>query len=254
MATVSTARSRGGAEKPDRSRSRCPARVRTGQGRGVEDHRQPAGAVRLRLARRQQCRAGAGRRPCRRKRRQATIKADYELVQQIGTQRAWEVFLALIRPASMPTWRARRSKRWQPAAKSAAAERQPRRRRRQRRTPNRDAPPKGSDRVGQGEGQHRSRRRLQKFIKRFPDSPLAINAQQRIDVLKKAAQEREDKARAERKPGRGRGAVSGRTEESRTRRAKKRDEDERRAREAEAAQEGQGCGGRSRRRKKTRRR
>jgi len=28
---------------------------------------------------------------------------------------------------------------------------------------------------------------LQKFIKRFPDSPLSINAQQRIEILKKAA-------------------------------------------------------------------
>jgi caspase domain-containing protein len=39
---------------------------------------------------------------------------------------------------------------------------------------------------------------LQKFIKLYPDSPLSIKAQQRLDVLKQAAQEREEKARAER--------------------------------------------------------
>ena len=36
---------------------------------------------------------------------------------------------------------------------------------------------------------------LQKFIKRYPDSSLSINAQRRLDVLKQAAQEREEKAR-----------------------------------------------------------
>jgi hypothetical protein len=39
---------------------------------------------------------------------------------------------------------------------------------------------------------------LQKFIKLYPESPLSIKAQQRLDVLKQAAQEREEKARAER--------------------------------------------------------
>ena len=43
---------------------------------------------------------------------------------------------------------------------------------------------------------------LQKFIKLYPDSPLSINAQQRLDVLKQAAQEREEKARADREAAR----------------------------------------------------
>ena len=43
---------------------------------------------------------------------------------------------------------------------------------------------------------------LQKFIKRFSDSPLALNAQARIDVLKKAVQERENQARAAREAAR----------------------------------------------------
>jgi hypothetical protein len=59
---------------------------------------------------------------------------------------------------------------------------------------------------------------LQKFIKLYPDSPLSIKAQQRLDVLKQAAQEREEKARAERE-------------------AAKKAEDERRAKAAAGAEQ-----------------
>ena len=76
---------------------------------------------------------------------------------------------------------------------------------------------------------------LQRFIKRFPDSPLAINAQQRIDLLNKAAQEREEQARAE--PVRRRARLPRRPSVRPKRRAGggKRREDERRA-QAEAAE------------------
>jgi hypothetical protein len=80
---------------------------------------------------------------------------------------------------------------------------------------------------------------LQKFIKRFPDSPLAINAQQRMDVLKKAAQDREDKARADREAAQ-RAAEEARLQAEQKKAeqaaAKKREDDERRARDAEAAE------------------
>jgi hypothetical protein len=80
---------------------------------------------------------------------------------------------------------------------------------------------------------------LQKFIKRFPDSPLSLNAQQRVDVLKKAADEREEKARAEREAQRQ--AAEEATRKAEQQKAelaaqKKREDDERRAREAEAAE------------------
>ena len=39
---------------------------------------------------------------------------------------------------------------------------------------------------------------LEKFIERYPDSPLAVNAQHRLDILDKAAREREEVARAKR--------------------------------------------------------
>ena len=81
---------------------------------------------------------------------------------------------------------------------------------------------------------------LQKFIKLHPDSPLSIKAQERFDILKKTAQEREDKARAERE------AAKKAEEEARIRTeqqkaeaaaAKKREEEERRAKAAEAEQQ-----------------
>jgi hypothetical protein len=80
---------------------------------------------------------------------------------------------------------------------------------------------------------------LQRFIKRFPDSPLAITAQQKFDLLSKAAQEREEKARAEREATRKATEEPQRMIEARKAELaaqKKREEDERRAREAEAAE------------------
>ena len=82
----------GGAEEPDRAGSRYSPRLRTRPGRGVEGDRQPAGAVRLRSL-------GGGTIslvPAPAVPQEAPVsdvKADYDLVQKIGTKRAWEVFL-----------------------------------------------------------------------------------------------------------------------------------------------------------------
>ena len=100
----------GGAEKSDRSRPRRPPRLRTGQGRGDEDDRQPAGAVRLRLARRRQHLAGAAARDVAGRagdRRQGRLRPGPEDRIARGPGKC---FSAPIRPASMPTSRARRSR------------------------------------------------------------------------------------------------------------------------------------------------
>jgi hypothetical protein len=141
-------------------------------------------------------------------------KADYDLVQQIGTPRAWQVFLGQ-HPTGFYADLAR--------AQIEALSHQPQNPQQQLASlpqapaPNRDTPPTkeaiGWDKVKDSTDPAT----LQKFIKRFPDSPLSITAQQRIDVLKQAAQERDDKARAD--------AAQ-----------KKRDDDERRAREAEVVE------------------
>jgi len=160
------------------------------------------------------------------------VKADYELVQRIGSKRAWEVFLG-----THPTGfyadlaRAQIEAINTEAAKSqlASLPQQPP----VRETPTREALEwdrlKDSTDVAA----------LQRFIKRFPDSPLAIAAQQRFDVLNNAAREREEQARVAREAAQKAAEEARRLEEARKAELaaqRKREEDERRAREAEVAE------------------
>jgi hypothetical protein len=159
------------------------------------------------------------------------VKADFELVQKIGTQRAWEVFLG-----THPTGFYADLARAQIEAlnKSVAV-------------PPPAPPPSGKPNINMAslppdqippsreatskEALEWSKVKdstdpavLQKFIARFPDSPLAVTAQQRIDVLKRQAQEREE---AQRKADAQKAAEAAQ---------KKREEDERRAAATEAAE------------------
>jgi hypothetical protein len=80
---------------------------------------------------------------------------------------------------------------------------------------------------------------LKTFIKQFPDSPLAVTAQHRVDVLEQNAREREAAARAERDEAarkKAEAAAIKRREEAEAAAAKRREEEERRAAAAEAAQ------------------
>ncbi|NVN88328.1 MAG: caspase family protein [Rhodopseudomonas sp.] len=168
------------------------------------------------------------------------VKADYELVAKIGSRRAWEVFLGTYKTGFYADLaRAQIASLADqvpaPAAKTpgnvavtAVA-------------PNTIAPGREPssketldwDRIKDSN----DTKELQKFIKRYPDSPLAITAQQRMQLLEKAAQEREDKARAEREAA-ARAAEEARIEAAQKKAeqaaARKRDEDERRAKQAEA--------------------
>jgi uncharacterized caspase-like protein len=166
------------------------------------------------------------------------VKTDYELVQQIGTPRAWEVFLrqhptgfyADLARAQIEALTSKPQNPQQPNVLASLPQAPP---------PTRDAPPTKEAIEWDKVKDSTDPAILQKFIKRFPDSPLSITAQQRIDVLKQAAQERENKARAEREAQRQaaeeaqRQAVQRKAELAAQ---KKRDEDERRAKEAEAAE------------------
>ncbi len=69
---------------------------------------------------------------------------------------------------------------------------------------------------------------IKSFIRRYPDSTLAVTAQGKLDVLEQAAREREAAARAEREE------VERKRKEAEA--AKRREEEERRAAAAEAAQ------------------
>jgi DNA segregation ATPase FtsK/SpoIIIE-like protein len=160
------------------------------------------------------------------------VKADYELVQKIGSKRAWEVFLgthpsgfyADLARAQIEAINAETAK-----TRLAALPQSPP----PRETPTREA--LEWDRIKDSTDIDA----LQRFIKRFPDSPLAINAKQRVDLLTKAAQEREEQARAAREAARKSAEEARRLEEARKAEfaaQKKREDDERRAREAEAAE------------------
>jgi hypothetical protein len=167
------------------------------------------------------------------------IKTDYELVEKVGTARAWQVFLGT-HPNGFYADLARAqierlsSQPQTPSPNVTLAALPPA----TPPPPSREAPSKEAlewDKVRDSTDPAA----LQKFIKRFPDSPLAINAQQRMDVLRKAAQEREEKARAEREVAQKAAAEAQRQAEQRKAElaaAKKREDDERRAREAEAEQ------------------
>jgi len=170
------------------------------------------------------------------------IKTDYELVEKVGTARAWQVFLgthptgfyADLARAQIERLGAQPPAPLQPPpANTVIAALPP-----EKPSPGRETPSKEAiewDRVKDSTDPAE----LQKFIKRFPDSPLSITAKQRMDTLKRAAQEREEKARAEREAAQ-KAAEDARLEAERKKAelaaAKKRDEDERRAREAEAEQ------------------
>jgi hypothetical protein len=169
------------------------------------------------------------------------VKADYELVQQIGTKRAWEVFLgthksgfyAELAKAQIEQLNAQpTNQRGSPPDANVAALSP------QQVPASRESVSKETiewDKVKDATDPSL----LQRFIKRFPDSPLSLNAQQRIDVLNKAAQERDTKARAEREAARQAAEEFRRKAEQQKAELaaqKKREDDQRRAREAEAAE------------------
>ena len=167
------------------------------------------------------------------------VKADFELVQKIGTQRAWEVFLGT-HPVGFYADLARAQieklqPQPQPAPQNDKVTSLP-----STPAPSSSDPPSKAALEWDKVKDSTDPEALQKFVKRFADSPFAVNARQRIDILKNALREREDKARAERE------AAAKATEQARIQAeqekaelaaAKKRAEDERRAKAAEAEQQ-----------------
>jgi hypothetical protein len=161
------------------------------------------------------------------------VKADYELVEKFGTVRAWQVFLDN-HPKGFYSDLARAQierLNSQPQLASLAPT--------DRSAPSRETPSKEAlewDKLKDSTDPAA----LQKFIKRFPDSPLSINAQQRMDLLTKAAQEREDKARAEREAAAKAAEdarIAAEQKKAEIAAAKKREDDERRAKAAAAEQQ-----------------
>lgn len=128
------------------------------------------------------------------------VRRDYELVERIDTPKAWEIFInthksgllvdlakerlakvAMLKPAE-PNSAVRTLPKVEPPAVKEPSTRERREWERIKDSANIDA--------------------VRKFIARYPSSPLVENAERLLDVLERAAAEREEKARAEREAAR----------------------------------------------------
>ena len=113
------------------------------------------------------------------------VKADYELVQKIGIEAGLGSFSRHAPHRLLCRSRPRPDRGPEPPGPTSISprfrsRRRPAARRRRREALEWDRVKDATDPAA-----------LQRFIRRFPDSPLSVNAQQRIDVLRKAAEERE---------------------------------------------------------------
>ncbi|MFL4971958.1 MAG: caspase family protein [Xanthobacteraceae bacterium] len=173
------------------------------------------------------------------------VKGDYALVERIGTKKAWEVFLSSHKEGLYADLaRAQLAKlteaESQPAARAERAT--------QVASVEPTTPPKPSEqpseerRVWDRIRDSGDRAKLREFIAKYPTSPLAETAKNRLDSLDRAAQEREDKARAERETTQRRDEEAKRLKAEEAARklaerdaAQRRDEEEKRLKAEEAA-------------------
>ena len=164
----------------------------------------------------------------------ANVKADYELVVQIGTKKAWEVFLgtyatgfyADLARAQLAKLGERGDSTSSAAPPKVVASLEPP-------APPEPAKPTSDELIAWRKLSGTSDKdALAKFISRYPNSPLALNAKNRLDLLERAAREREEKARAEREASQQRADEERRAKEAARIGAQQRAEEEQRAKEA----------------------
>jgi Caspase domain/Putative peptidoglycan binding domain len=151
----------------------------------------------------------------------AKVKADYDLVAQIGSKKAWEVFLH-----TYPTgFYADLAKEQIAKLETKIASLPP------PSPPEPVKPTSDESRAWNRIKNTSNKDALEKFIERYPNSPLALDAQHRLDILERAAREREEKARAEREAAQ-RAKQEKLTQEAARIAARQKAEEERRAKEA----------------------
>src|SRR5262249_6286220 len=167
----------------------------------------------------------------------ANVKADYELVVQVGTKKAWEVFLgtyktgfyADLAKAQLAKLGERGDSTLSAAPPKVVASLEPP-------APPESAKPTSDEMIAWRKLSGTSDKdALAKFISRYPNSPLALNAKNRLDVLERGAREREEKARAEREASQQRADEERRAKEA-ARIAELKAAEERRARELAEAE------------------
>jgi hypothetical protein len=164
-------------------------------------------------------------------------KADYELVARIGTMKAWEVFLGTHKTGFYADLARVQIAALSEQQQAASVSRSPGNANVQL-AGNQQAPTPGGRDSSSSETLDWNRIKdssdpaaFEQFIAKYPNVPLAVTAQGRLELLRKAQREREEALRA---------AERTRIEEERKRAealaAKKREEDERRAKALEAEQ------------------
>jgi hypothetical protein len=173
------------------------------------------------------------------------VKGDYELVKEIGTRKAWEIFLNQHKTGFYADLAAAQLAKLTAAEQGAGkAEQGPKVAALEPPHPLSPAPALPSsdeqrawDRIRDSGDQAA----LQEFIKRYPKSPLALNAQKRLETLQQIARERDEKARADREAAQQRMEEERRAKAAEAERQKaeqqaaiQRVEEERRAKAAEA--------------------
>jgi hypothetical protein len=149
----------------------------------------------------------------------ADVKADYDLVEKIGSRKAWEVFLTTHKTGFYADLAREQLKKFPEVASLGApvVPAQPSRGPSTRELLDWEKVKDSGDITA-----------IKGFIRRYPDSTLAVAAQGKLDVLEQGAREREAAARAEREE------VERKRKEAEA--ARRREEEERRAAAAEAAQ------------------
>ncbi len=124
----------------------------------------------------------------------AKVKSDYDLVSQIGTKKAWEVFLDTYKTgfyADLARAQLAKLNKDSTESSKAVASLEPT-------TPPAPVKPTTDEiRAWNRIKDTTDKKALENFITRHPNSPLALNAQHRLDILERAAREREEKANAQ---------------------------------------------------------
>ena len=119
------------------------------------------------------------------------VKADYQLVEKIGTERAWQVFLKQYPSGFYADLARQQIEILAKQAPKKLADLEP---------PKPSAPPGPSSeeqRVWDQIKDSSDPEKLKRFIERYPASVLAARARLQLDALERAAEERDAKTRAE---------------------------------------------------------
>ena len=176
------------------------------------------------------------------------VRGDYELVERIGTKKAWEAFLSSHKDGLYADLaRAQLAKLLQaepPQAGQRGGSQNPTLAAVEPAAPPKPSGPSSEERrAWDGIRDSGDRGKLREFIAKYPASPLAETAKNRLDSLDRAAQERDERARAEREAAQRREEEANRLKaEEAARRtaereaARQRDEEARRLRAAEEAE------------------